>query len=280
MQRGPVRGLLCRGMTPQIFHNLKHIVTYIGKKLKLFDEAPKNGRPLAIKKEDAITFALYQHRSTRGTKISVFRDYEKSLKCSYNTFVCSVNRYAIIALRILFWIMRMHRSDAHLIKLIDATDIPVCLNKNAKNHRTWRGLAGWGHSGKGFYFGLKLTLCRDVEGRLLSFTLSPPRSNDRKLFKKVVGEMEGIMVGDAGYVSQELERDIYIEGKRIALIKPYKKMKKLATALQTAIYNMRFKIEFDFRNLKLFHGLENHFVRSLNGGFANIIFAMLSFVLA
>jgi Transposase DDE domain len=270
---------LCRGMTPQIFHNLKHIVTYIGKKLKLFDEAPKNGRPLKIEKADAITFALYQHRSTRGTKISVYRDYAKSLRCSYNTFVVSVNRYALVALRIIFHIMRMHRADAHLIKLIDATDIPVCLPKNTTRHRTMRGLAGWGHSGKGFYFGLKLTMCRDVEGRILSFTLSPPASNDRHLFKKVAGDMDGIFVGDAGYVSKELEKEIYIEGKRLALIKPQKKMKKLATALQTAIYDTRFKIEFDFRSLKLFHGLENHFVRSLNGCFANIIFSMLSFML-
>ena len=78
-------------MTPETFYNLKHIVTYIGKKLKLFDEAPKTGRPLAIKKEDAITFALYQHRSTRGTKISVYKDFKKKLGCSYNTFVVSMN---------------------------------------------------------------------------------------------------------------------------------------------------------------------------------------------
>ena len=91
--------------------------------------------------------------------------------------------------------------------------------------------------------------------------------------------MNGIFVGDAGYVSEELEKEMYIEGKRIALIKPQKKMKKLATALQTAIYNTRFKIEFDFRSLKLFHGIENHLVRSVNGGIANIIFAILSFVL-
>lgn len=267
-------------MTPEIFKNLEHIVTYIGNKLKLFDEAPSSGRPLAITKADAITFALYQHRSMRGTKISVFADFKKKLDCSYNTFVVSVNRYALVALRILFYLIRMHKADAHLVKLIDATDIPVCLVKNGKRHRTMRSVSGWGHSGKGWYYGIKLTLCRDVEGRLLSFTLSPPSSNDRHLFKKVAGEMNGIFVGDAGYVSKELEKDMFVEGKRLALIKPQKRMKKLATALQTAIYNTRFKIEFDFRNLKLFHGLENHFVRSLNGGFANIIFAMLSFVLA
>jgi len=96
-----------------------------------------------VEKGDAIAFALYQHRSTRGTKISVYRDYAKTLACSYNTFVVSVNRYALVALRILFYLMRMHRVDAHLIKLIDATDIPVCLPKHATRHRTVRGLAGW-----------------------------------------------------------------------------------------------------------------------------------------
>lgn len=119
-------------MTPEIFHNLKHIVTHLGKKLQLFDEAPKNGRPVVIKKEDAVTFALYQHRSTRGTKISIFRDFEKSLRCSYNTFVVSVNRYAMTALRILFYFMRMHQAESHIVKLIDSTDIPPCLPKNWK----------------------------------------------------------------------------------------------------------------------------------------------------
>jgi hypothetical protein len=80
---------------------------------------------------------------------------------------------------------------------------------------------------------------------LLSFALSLPGINDRRLFKKAAGGMDGVFVGDAGYVSKELEKDRCIEGKRIALIKPYKKMKRVATALQTAIYNTRFKIEFD-----------------------------------
>jgi len=42
----------------------------------------KTGRPLAIKKKDAITFALYQHRSMRGTKISVYNDFKKKLGCT------------------------------------------------------------------------------------------------------------------------------------------------------------------------------------------------------
>ena len=40
-----------------VIQNIKHIVTYIGSKLKLF-EVNKIGRPLKIKKEDALTLAV------------------------------------------------------------------------------------------------------------------------------------------------------------------------------------------------------------------------------
>ncbi len=136
-----------------ILKNLKHIVTYIGNKLKLF-EVNKTGRPLAISPADALTFALYQHRSTRSTKKSVYDDFGMERVCTYKTFVVAINRAVPYALRILFWLMRAGRKDAHPLKYTDATDIPVCLAKNGKRHRTMRGLASWGHSGKGFYFGL------------------------------------------------------------------------------------------------------------------------------
>ena len=88
---------------------------------------------------------------------------------------------------------------AHVVKHTDATDIPVCLNKNATRNKMMGDRATWGHSGKGFYFGLKLTMCRDVEGRLLSFVLSSPGSNDRALFKKAAGghcHVIGLVGGD------------------------------------------------------------------------------------
>jgi hypothetical protein len=81
-------------------------------------------------------------------------------------------------------------------------------------------------------------------------------------------------------VSKQLEQDMYIEGKRFVLIKPQTKMRKLCTAWQYHLYNRRFKIEFDFRNLKLFHGLCTSLPRSVNGYIANYAHALLSFVIA
>lgn len=185
----------------------------------------------------------------------------------------------IYALRILFYIMRMGRKDAHLVKFTDATDLPVCLNKNATKHKTMKGLAAWGQSGKGFYYGLKMTMTRDDDGRLLALSFSPANGNDRKIFRKVNKDIDGIIVADAGYVSKEMEREM-TNDKRILLIKPYKNMKRIATAWQLFLYSRRFKIEFDFRNLKLFHGLVSSLPRSIDGYIGNYLFALLSYVIA
>lgn len=267
-------------MYPAIFKKLKHIVTQIGLHFKLAKETHASGRPKKIKDLDALTLALYQHQSTRATKKSVYEDFKDMLSCSYKTLVVSMNRVALLALRLLFILMRLGRKHAHLVKYTDATDVPVCLKKNADSHQTMRGLASWGRSSKGFFYGLKLTMTRDHAGRLLALRFTAANVDDREIFRKINAEIDGIIVADSGYVSKALEQDMYIEGKRWILIKPFKTMKKLMTAWQYHLYQGRFRIEFDFRNLKLFHGLITSLPRSINGYIANYLHALLSFVLA
>lgn len=264
-----------------LFENLKHMVARICSVCKLtVSEASVSGRPKKIPDVDALTFALYQHRSTRATKKSVYDDFRKLLACSYKTFVVSVNRVARLSLQFLFILMRLGRKHQHLVKYTDATDIPVCLKKNADAHRTMRGLAGFGRSAKGWYFGLKMTLTRDHDGRILALTFTRPTANDRDIFRQINADIYGIIVADAGYVSGQLEKDMNIEHRRWLLIRPYRTMKKLATAWQLRLYAGRFRIEFDFRNLKLFHGLVTSLPRSVSGYLANYFHALVSFVLA
>lgn len=263
-----------------LYENLKHIVTRIVAIFKLaVPEASANGRPKKIANTDALTFALYQHRSTRATKKSVYDDFKEALDCSYKTFVVSVNRVAQLSLRLLFILMRLGKKQAHLIKYTDATDIPVCLKKNTDAHRTMKDLAGLGHSSKGWYYGLKMTMTRDHFGQLLAVRFTRPGVNDRDIFRKINQDINGIIIADAGYVSAQLERDMYQEHIRWLLIRPYKSMKKLMTAWQYRLYKGRFQIEFDFRNLKMFHGLITSLPRSVNGYLANYLHALVSFVL-
>lgn len=235
---------------------------------------------MKIKEEDALALAVYQHTSTRATKKSVYDDFKASLKCSYKTLVESINRMSVAAMKILFIMMRMGRQNSHVVKYTDATDLPVCLKKNADSHRTMRSVANFGHSSKGWYYGVKMTMTRDADGRLLGLRFTGPTKSDREIFRSINRDIYGIIIADAGYVSKKLERDMDIDGKRWVLIRPLKSMKKLATKWQDRLYRSRFSIEFDFRSMKLFHGLVTSLPRSVNGYIANYLHAIFSFVIA
>lgn len=190
-----------------------------------------------------------------------------------------MNASALLCLRLICIIMRLGKKYQHLVKYTDSTDIPVCLKKNADEHRTMRGLLSFGRSSKGWFYGLRMTLTRDAEGRMLGVKFTSANANDRDAFRTVNKDIFGIIVADAGYVSKRLEDDMNIEGKRWILIRPYKTMKKLMTKWQEKLYQGRFQIEFDFRSLKMFHGLITSLPRSINGYLANYIHALASFVL-
>lgn len=269
-------------MFPEIYRTIKHTITQLVQQFKLVlpRKLHPQGRPLKIKHEDALTLAVYQHTSTRATKKSVYEDFKDMLSCSYKTLVVSMNEAARSSMFLLFILMRLGRKYGHLVKYTDATDLPVCLKKNADKHRVMKGIAGWGRSSKGFYYGLKMTMTRDADGNLLGLRFTAPSANDRDVFRHINRDIYGIIVADAGYVSRQLEQDMNIEGKRWVLIKPYRTMKKLMTAWQDRLYRSRFQIEFDFRSLKLFHGLVTSLPRSVNGYIANYLHALLSFVIA
>jgi len=269
-------------MYPSILKNLKQKITHIVSvfHLNLNHKSNPQGRPLKITNEDSLALALYQHTSTRATKKSVWDDFKDALHCSYKTLVVSLNRVAAWSMRILFLLMRFGKKHGHLVKYTDATDLPVCLKKNADSHRTMQGLAGFGYSSKGWYYGLKMTMTRDARGNILGLRFTAPSKNDRDIFRSINRDIYGLIVADAGYVSKQLEKDMNLEGRRWVLIRPYKTMKKLCTKWQERLYRSRFMIEFDFRSLKLFHGLVTSLPRSVNGYLAHYLNSILSFVIA
>ena len=190
-----------------------------------------------------------------------------------------MNRRALLALFVLMQILRANRLNAHIVKHTDSTDIPVCLNKNAKSHKTMQGLAAWGHSGKGFMYGLKLHLTSDLNRQLLAIRFSPANTHGTKVFLKLNQDLDGIFVADAEYVSEKLQKDFYREHKRILFARPRKNMKKLITAFQYHLYNTRMLIELNFRNLKMFYGLVTSLPRSINGYLANYFYSILAYAL-
>lgn len=249
--------------TLTIYRTLKTIVTQIFKVLKLKDREHPKGRKPTLTNIEAATCAILKQKQNIATKKSLWEILEPPL--SYQKFVDAINRVAPYLIRIIAALLSLARRNPHLIKFTDATDIPVCLPKNAKHHRTMHGLAAWSKTGKGSFFGLKLHLSADLERRVLALRFTPSNSDDRAVFKKMNAKLKGLFVADAGYVSEELERDFFIEGERMVVTAIRKNMKKVATVAHIVLLNLRMRVEIHFRVLKLCYGLVASFPRSING---------------
>lgn len=260
------------------YNKIRKVVSFFSKLLR-FDKFKKStGRKLAISLEETVSLALFWKRNHIATKKSIHRIF--NLKCSYKTLVVNLNKWYFLAMLVLVLVMKRNEKNQHLVKHIDSTDIPVCLFKNANNHKTMKGLASFGRNSKGTYFGLKMHLITDFRRKLLRVRFTCANVDDRDLVIPMSKDLLGILVGDAGYIKKKLQREFYQEGKRIFLVKPRKNMKVLMTKFQQILYDSRALIELNFRTLKMFCGLITSLPRSVDGYFANYIYSLLAYQIA
>lgn len=260
----------------QLFNNIVTKVSFFFKQLKL-KITKSTGRPLSINPEKVISLSLFKQSQGIKTKKSIWEIFD--LKCSYKTLVVNMNHLSFYALLILKSILKWNQSNSHTVKHTDSTDIPVCLTKNGRNHRTMSEYATWAHGPKGWYYGLKMSITTDLKRNLLAIRFGEGNSNDRDTFRKMNKDIMGIFVADAGYISKDLEREFFIENKRVLFAKPRANMKRIATKFQIDLYNTRMLIELNFRSLKMFYNLETSLPRSVDGYLGNYVYSLLAFVL-
>jgi hypothetical protein len=127
--------------------------------------------------------------------------------------VVSMNRWSILAAAIIVLLMKINRNNQHLVKHIDSTDIPVCLFKNANAHKTMKGLARFGRSSKGTFFGLKLHIVTDLKRKLLSLKFTAGNVDDREVVLELTEEIVGYLIADAGYIKRNCRKHIIRKGK-------------------------------------------------------------------
>ncbi len=143
------------------------------------------------------------------------------------------------------------------------------------------GLANWGKTGDGWFFGVKLHLISDLMEKIQSVLFTSGKTSDKDVatVTKLAKEVTGIVIADAGYVSQKLAR-AFNRVDRILKAKPYKNMRVLATALDGLLYGTRMMIEKHFRCLKQFFGLVTSMPRSVTGYFANYFYSLMAYQLS
>ena len=260
-----------------VYEKMKGVVKYFYEQLRLSKHEKHKGRKLALSIIDTISLALFKQKNSIATKKSIHRIF--GMKCSYKTLVVNLNRFAHLALVVLLRILRHNRRNQHFVKHTDSTEIPVCSNRKAKNHKTMKDLARWGYTGKGSFFGLKLHITADLDRQLLAVRFTSGNVNDREVFMNLNRDLLGLFVADSGYISEKLRKDFNIKGQRILIVKPRKNMKNRMTELEEFFYKTRSVIELNFRTLKTFYGLVTSLPRSVNGYLANYIYSLLAYQL-
>lgn len=260
-----------------IYHTLETMVTKIFRTLKLKERDYPQGRKPKLTNIEAVTCVVLKQQQNIVTKKSLYEIMEPVI--SYNRFVVALNRVGLCLAKIIAAILQLFNKNAHCLKFTDSTDVPVCLVKNGKSHQTMRGLAAWSKTGKGWFYGLKLHLTSDMNGKVLALKLTPGDSDDRGVFRQMNDKLRGLFVADAGYVSEKLAHDFFIEGERGLLTAVRKNMKKLATELGIKLVRLRMRVEIHFRVLKGCYGLVTSFPRSLDGYFTHYLAAMAAHLL-
>lgn len=90
------------------------------------------------------------------------------------------------------------------IYFVDSTPIKVCHVKRANQNKVFKGLAEKSKSIMGWYFGFKLHLISNDQGELMAFKITPSRTDDRAVMPELTANLFGKIIGDKGYISQNL----------------------------------------------------------------------------
>lgn len=195
---------------------------------------------------------------------------------TYEGFVAHAHR----AMPTLWWILQrlmVPRSPNERFRLVDATRLPACKNIRVKGHRVLKGVAAWGKTSQGWFFGLKLHLAVTEYGEIRVALLTPGNVSDRTELEPLLKDFEGVGIGDAGYLVKPVDHQS-VWAKKIWLLTGVRKnMRRLMTEWQYALLKVRQRVEGVFDYLKEHLNLVSSFPRSAPGVLLHILLVLLAY---
>ena len=194
---------------------------------------------------------------------------------SYNRFVELEKN---VALPLAIFIKKLLLGECTGISIVDSTPLRVCRNQRIQMHRVFKGIAARGKCSMGWFFGFKLHLICNEKGELLNFMFTPGDIDDRKPleYKPFIRFIYGKLVGDKGYISQNLFERLFVDG--IQLITKLKSNMKgaLMSVSDRLLLRKRALIETINDELKNIAQIEH----SRHSSFENLLVNLLSGIAA
>jgi len=100
------------------------------------------------------------------------------------------------------------------LSIVDGFPIPVCHKARASRCRRFQEQAEYGYCAakKEHYYGFKGHLLVNEEGLISGFTLAPANVDERLMVPELTSHIEGVVLGDKGYLSSTLQEVLRQEG--------------------------------------------------------------------
>ena len=188
-----------------------HQLTY-GQKIKRFTRTPD------LKCSEIVTILLlFQQSPLRNFKafyiLLLLNHYKNDfpLLPTYERFVSLMPRTLGLLIVLLSCLFAKSRG----ISFIDATPLAVCHNKRIFNHKVFQGLATRGKTTKGWFFGFKLHVIINDKAELVRVRLTQGNVDDRTVVPLMTQSLQGLLIGDKGYISQKLFLRLYRRGLKL-----------------------------------------------------------------
>jgi Transposase DDE domain len=144
------------------------------------------------------------------------------------------------------------------VHLIDGIPIPLCCLTRARRCHSFEGVANYGYCAAKDekYYGFHGHLLISARGVITGFTLTPANGNEREALWDTVPRIQGLLIGDKGYLSQFLQQELSLQGidlqtalrKNMSDPRPpqwVQRLKQLRRLIETVIGQLteRFQIE-------------------------------------
>ncbi|HEM5578396.1 TPA: IS982 family transposase [Streptococcus suis] len=173
----------------------------------------------------------------------------------------------------LIWLVQLIRKamsemlPSDKLAIIDSFPLPLC--QPVRNHRAtiFNGLADIGYNASKhlWFYGFKVHMLVTLSGFILNYVVTPASVHDIKVvYELLEGCKQSVILGDLGYLSSELKKDLEQEGYH--LWTPFRKnMTGAEEHNNWKVMAMRRTVETRFSELCRLFDIEHTLARSLAG---------------
>ena len=192
----------------------------------------------------------------------------------------SYNRFIELMPRILLqMLMFLYTQTGNLtgVSFIDSTPLRVCKIKRSKRNKVFKGLATYGKSTVGWFYGFKLHIVINDVGELLAFKVTTANVDDRAPVDDLTKHIIGKCMADKGYLSKKLFEKLFERGLQLVTTIKANMKNKLMPMIDKILLRKRSLIETVKDQLKNVCHAEHTRHRSQLNFMVNIISSLIAY---